>query len=864
MPQIFLSDNLISMSRIIFSQLAYTPISLDLSNKQLEDLFAFCGIDLSLSTMLLPLKSETALSISVLSLHNYPLKTITNIIHTFPMVRELIISIYTPYFYDILVLLAENRQNLSHLKEFKIINNKITQKEIKQLTILLENLNQLSVLVLDNCGLYDYDIYILLPAISWDTITHLSLNRNKLTTRALEGILTLVRDKRKCAPPSLFLQDMDAESTDATIRALRLFTNSSTRYTAHSLFRNFWLSCKQNLLKQTWFIDRRDIYVDLSYFEISDAIAPDLGLFIYEWLRLSTICYKGVSEATICLKGRVTSSICGTSNALSIYGLYLLFHRDFNTLGLSISLDCSNCNLEFNPQKLQLPVNAISRLMNRLKTNLAASLVALSLSDCDLAERWKRQDIHDFISFLYHCKRLRRLDLRYNEFNSEFNAMLCNSLEDIEFLPLLNTLEADMLIDLSALSISLKRRYSEYMMKYLREGDAALKGLIPGPTVLSCGSQSRGNKVPGALMNILSFDRDLVLYACMQSEKLKPSLFENYVTTLQKIFGEMHYSPLKSITLRQSISSGSLAKPIKISLWHYKDYTPLRDMLINMDKDTTKSALMEDGTYCTTLFEQATALTRAEIARTSASYCTHSSSEACIQEKTHNALTLKLFLELVSKKCLATFVPQLLHIDFSHNSLKTVDIQELMDMIPHNSALQALILSDCSLSDKICASILDGLPNLLKCTNLWYIDISENMFGRLTEHALSIFLQKYYMTIRRQIVLNLRLRPGNTFSYEPEILISSIDRVVRTIERNIFIWLIMSKDSISSFSSQCIRALKQRGINVISVVSPTGRFYDHKYHSAVSYLFKDLNLPTHSFCWNLMTNIYEHFMHGCA
>lgn len=63
---------------------------------------------------------------------------------------------------------------------------------------------------------------------------------------------------------------------------------------------------------------------------------------------LASVSYGGLSEATICLSGRVTSSIRGTSNALSIYGLYLLCHRNLNELGLFISLDCTNCSLEFD------------------------------------------------------------------------------------------------------------------------------------------------------------------------------------------------------------------------------------------------------------------------------------------------------------------------------------------------------------------------------------------------------------------------------------------------------------------------------------------------------------------------------------
>lgn len=170
--------------------------------------------------------------------------------------------------------------------------------------------------------------------------------------------------------------------------------------------------------------------------------------------------------------------------------------------------------------------------MRRLKINLATSLICLSLSDCDLFERWKRRDTQEFISFLSDCKHLKRLDLRYNEFNKEFNVLFCKELEDIEFIPFLDTLEVDMLIDLTTLSISLQRRYSQYVVRYLDEGDTIFKRLVRGPVVLSCGSQTRGNKVPIAIMRMILLNGNIVSSAFTQ--RLERSLFDSHAATLQK------------------------------------------------------------------------------------------------------------------------------------------------------------------------------------------------------------------------------------------------------------------------------------------------------------------------------------------
>lgn len=839
-----------SMGRMIFSQLAYTPIPLDLSDTQLHDLFKFCGVDLYSSSS--PRKDAIAsiAPIGILSLHNYPLRTITNLVPILPAISELTIPTYIPHFYEALVILVENRNNLLNLKELKILNNRITRKEVRQLTALLESLNQLEVLVLDNCGLYDYDIDALLPTVSWKTITHLSLNRNRLTARAFESILTLVRDRCKCAPPSLFLQDIDTVSTSATIQTLRPFTNSSALYSEQSALRVFRLPCRQSYLQKTLSIVRGHIYIDLSRFEASDAIAPDLGLFIYEWLRMATICHGGVSQATICINGRVTSSIRGISSALSTYGLYLLCHRSFNELGLSISLDCSNCSLEFDVKKLQLPPNAISHLMNRLKINLSASLIALSVSDCDLSERWKRQDMQAFISFLHCCKHLKRLDLRYNEFNKEFNTLFCKELESTDFLPYLDTLEADMFLDLHTLSISLQKRYSAYVARYLDDGDSMFKGLARGPVVLSCGSQTRGNKAPSALMRMLSLDGSLVLSALTQNSKYFP--FDSHATTLHKILGDVLCSPLKSLTLRQSISPGALLKPVCLTLWQYTDGLILSEAM--------KGMITENDAYCNALSTQAAILVRVEIMRIAR--CNHLSNRMYMQEVDYSSLTLASFLEMMHRKDVATFTLQLLHLDLSHNSLKKADVQELITMIPLIPTLQALILSDCSLSDRVCATILESLPTLLEQTNLWYIDISENMLGSLTEQAFSAFLQRCPVVLQRQLTLNLRLRSGNTHVYAPQAFLSATNNIMEDIK--IIIWLIMSKDSISSFSASDIENLKRRGVNIISVVSPVGRFYDHKYSSAASHLLRELGLPDHSFHWDSLKNLYEHFMYNCA
>ncbi|EFO65729.1 Hypothetical protein GLP15_3503 [Giardia lamblia P15] len=860
MPRIVFSGDLVSIGGMIFSRLAYTQAPLNFASTQLQELFDFCGVHNCSSTSSPEDIVHLIEAIGTLSLHNYSPETVTNMTLIFPAVRELIISIYTPHFDEILTSLLENRCNLSQLKEFKILNNRLTRKGVKQLVVLLESLTQLEALVLDNCGLYDYDIDLLLPAISWNTVTHVSLNRNNLTIHALKSILTMVRDRRRCVPFSLFLQDLDTKSTDTTIQALRSFTNSSMLYSKQSIFREFRLSCKQDFLQNTWSIVKRHIYIDLSRFEVSDAIAPDLGLFIYEWLRLATISHGGLSEATICLSGRITSSIRGTSNALSAYGLYLLCHRNFNELGLFISLDCTNCSLEFDAKKLRLPPDAIPQLVRQLKTNLAASLAGLSLSDCDLFERWKRQDIQEFISFLRDCKHMKRLDLRYNEFNKEFNVLFCKELEDIEFLPSLDTLEVDMLIDLRTLSISLQRRYSQYIVRYLDEGDTMFKRLVRGPVVLSCGSQTRGSKVPIAIVRMLLLDGDRVSPAFTQ--KLESLLFDNHAATLQNILGIVFYSPLKSITVRQSISSGALLKPVSISLWKYTDSSVLDDTTNDIMESNLPSAIIGDNTCSTDLSTQAAILVRAEIARTRR--CTHESSRIYLQEVACGPLTLRSFLELVHKRGFATFNPQLLHIDFSHNSLTKTDIQELIRTLPLLKTLQALILSDCSLSDRVCAYILENLPSLLELTDLWYIDISENMFGGFTEQALSIFLQEYSTVGQRQITLNLRLKPGYRFLCSSQILLSAGDNISEALNHKILIWLIISRDAILSFSADDITNIKQRGINILSVISPVGRFYDHNYSNITPYLLRELDLPDHLFSWELTRNLYEHFMHSCA
>lgn len=846
MPRIGFSGDLFSIGRMIFSQLAYAQVPFNVSDTQLQMLFDFCGAN-TYSTGSPP---ETVVrsieAIGTLSLHNYSPEVVANMAPIFPAVRELTIAIYTPCFDEILALLVENRHNLSHLKEFKILNNRILRKETKQLGTLLESLTRLEVLVLDNCGLYDYDIDHLLPAISWSTVTYISLSRNNLTTHTLENILTMVRDRRGCIPLSFSLQDLDTESAATTIQALRVFTNSSMLYSKQSIFREFRLSCKQDFLQHTWSIVKERMHIDLSRFEASDALAPDLGLFIYEWLRLASVSYGGLSEATICLSGRVTSSIRGTSNALSIYGLYLLCHRNLNELGLFISLDCTNCSLEFDAKKLGLPPDAIPQLMRRLKINLATSLICLSLSDCDLFERWKRRDTQEFISFLSDCKHLKRLDLRYNEFNKEFNVLFCKELEDIEFIPFLDTLEVDMLIDLTTLSISLQRRYSQYVVRYLDEGDTIFKRLVRGPVVLSCGSQTRGNKVPIAIMRMILLNGNIVSSAFTQ--RLERSLFDSHAATLQKILGKVFYSPLKSISFRQSISPGAILKPVSISLWKYTDSS----ILGNTMKDMIK----------TSLSTRAAILVRTEIVRTGR--YNHGSGRLYLQEANYRSLTLESFLELVYEKDFAAFNPQLLHIDFSHNSFTKADVQGLIRTLSLLTTLHALILSDCSLSDKTCAHILESLPSLLEYTDLWYIDISENMFGGLTAHALSNFLQQYLMVGQRQIILNLRLKPGYRFLYAPQILLSADDNINEILNRKILIWLIMSRDALLLFSVDDITNLKQRGINILSVVSPVGRFYDHKYSIITPYLLRELGLPDYSFSWDSARNMYEHFMHNCA
>lgn len=246
MPRIGFSGDLFSIGRMIFSQLAYAQVPFNVSDTQLQMLFDFCGAN-TYSTGSPP---ETVVrsieAIGTLSLHNYSPEVVANMAPIFPAVRELTIAIYTPCFDEILALLVENRHNLSHLKEFKILNNRILRKETKQLGTLLESLTRLEVLVLDNCGLYDYDIDHLLPAISWSTVTYISLSRNNLTTHTLENILTMVRDRRGCIPLSFSLQDLDTESAATTIQALRVFTNSSMLYSKQSIFREFRLSCKQD------------------------------------------------------------------------------------------------------------------------------------------------------------------------------------------------------------------------------------------------------------------------------------------------------------------------------------------------------------------------------------------------------------------------------------------------------------------------------------------------------------------------------------------------------------------------------------------------------------------------------------------
>lgn len=120
------------------------------------------------------------------------------------------------------------------------------------------------------------------------------------------------------------------------------------------------------------------------------------------------------------------------------------------------------------------------------------------------------------------------------------------------------------------------------------------------------------------------------------------------------------------------------------------------------------------------------------------------------------------------------------------------------------------------------------------------------------------------MVGQRQIILNLRLKPGYRFLYAPQILLSADDNINETLNRKILIWLIMSRDALLLFSVDDITNLKQRGINILSVVSPIGRFYDHKYSIITPYLLRELGLPDYSFSWDSARNIYEHFMHNCA
>ncbi|TNJ29562.1 hypothetical protein GMRT_11644 [Giardia muris] len=713
---------------------------------------------------------------------------------------------YTPFFSDLLEVLALSAQRLGGLKGLSLENNRIWMTDATNIGRLVGETRSLKTLSITNCHLKNADFLHLVELIPWNTLTSLSLANNRLTSLAAESLFTAIRAAKRPIP---LLQLRGLEFADATemkqMTILRIISDhiqclmgSGKRRSQAKAEATF------NVALRRLHLQEEIAYLDLSCTLLQDSVAAEVGRFIFSWLYWLKQDNVNLKHVVVRLGARVTSVLTNSTLGLTSYGLFAALYRPFTEMDVKLSLDLTNCPFEFDVSKLNIPIDVFLHLFPRMTTHLSSTLCALHLVDCDLGERWRPSFVSEFIGFLKTCDNLEHLDLSYNDYKKRVVSPFLDALQDPTFLPALKVLIADVFLPLIPTTKALGRRFEKALYTTFN--------IQCGPCFLSCGTQHPKTKPEDVLSSLFSLSPTV-----LQAERVKQVQLDLRTTIKNGIDEQFNlHSPLRVLLFPNAFITGTFGRLFNPEgLFKYADL------------DIIETCHWEYGT----LLEGSMAYLEATVDRLLKFGPDPMLSSTPLVLDTQKR-SLDTYLNEINAGKLFGLSSDLQILDLSYNTFNSDDVMVLAKMLEIWRP-KALILVDCGLSDASAALLLSTflrLPN----TSLIYLDLSSNTLGLETIGALERGLDQLSPLTQGLILRLCRSRLQKAFRLRSQTL-ESLFTLHHEGETFLQVSLEAVQDTVRETLPSCI------------YIEPPhrDRYMDQQPVDVLAYLVRELQIPSY-------------------